>query len=437
MIETAQRVLGMFVSLFAGIPPLVSALVFLVLLSVTLWVAHAAWHSYRVLDAVANAPLADLRSNAGGLVKLRGTAQPPPARDGYSPSSIVWHKKHSRWGTSSSTTVTVGHFLIEDEHGVCAVDSEQAEVIPTTHESSRGFLGSSRSTTEQSIHTGDALLAIGELRRDLPAPPGMADVRCQLVRTGGVLLVSGDAERGVKVRYGIWLGVQLVPTLLGLGLLALGALVHASKEDNAAGRFLHALLSTEYLEPTIEEAQGKLLAISAPYGLQLTAPPVADYAAQGWSAITVGEISMFVPPGWTVVEQDHGASPEIGLAAPGNDGYIELRFIRDALRRPGIALEEAGSNYASAKERAEKGIVLGYAPLIVDGAVGHIEIMNSGGVEKNADGSLAHRMNRYQGAKRVGEELFSAEFRARFDQSGQDKFGPIILNIIRSIQFKN
>ncbi len=146
---------------------------------------------------------------------------------------------------------------------------------------------------------------------------------------------------------------------------------------------------------------------------------------------------MFAPPGWTVVEEDEGVIPMVGLIAPGNDCYIELRFIRDALRRPGIALEDASDSYASAKERAAKGIVLGYAPLSVDGAFGHIEIMNSGGVEKNPDGSLAHRTNSYRGAKRVGEDSFKAEFRATFDQADQDKFGPAALNMIRSIQFKN
>jgi hypothetical protein len=81
--------------------------------------------------------------------------------------------------------------------------------------------------------------------------------------------------------------------------------------------------------------------------------------------------------------------------------------------------------------------MLGYAPVNVDGSFGHIEIMNSGGREKNEDGSLAHRMNIFHGAKRVGEDILKAQFTATFAQPDQNKFGPTVLNIIRSIQFKN
>ncbi len=193
------------------------------------------------------------------------------------------------------------------------------------------------------------------------------------------------------------------------------------------------------LEPTLEEANSKLLAISPPFGLQLNASPIADYAAKGWSSINVGGVSMFTPPGWKLDEQNTqgDSSASAGLVAPGNDMYIELRFFRDSPRRDGIAFEEASDNYASAKERRDRGVMLGYAPLSVDGSFGHIEIMNSGGVVKNPDGTLAHRMNRFQGTKRVGEDILKAEFTATFAQADQEKFGPTVLDIIRSIQFKN
>jgi len=195
----------------------------------------------------------------------------------------------------------------------------------------------------------------------------------------------------------------------------------------------------EPLEPTLEEANRKLLAISPAFGLQLKAPPIADYAAKGWAAINVGAVSMFTPPGWKLDEQDTqgDSSASAGLVAPGNDMYIELRFFRDTPRRDGIAFEEASDNYASAKERKDRGIMLGYAPLSVDGSFGHVEIMNSGGVEKNPDGTLAHRMNRFQGTKRVGEDILKVDFKATFAQADQEKFGAVILDIIRSIQFRN
>lgn len=475
MNENVQRALQMLVDLFTEMPPAAFVAAGVVLLVVTLWTGRAAWHSYRILDAVANAPLADLRSTAAGRVKLRGTAQPAPAQPGQIPSGIVWYKR-DRWsGSSRSTVVTTGAIWIQDDYGICAVDSDKAEIRPTTHETKYAFLDRSKSTTEQAIRTGDPLFAIGELRRNPPSLSGATGVRCELTRSGGVLLVSGSSERSVKVFYRLWLLLQLPLALLCFALLALGVVIHIGSyppgrggaamsffeslrttpllsapgvghpswneveagEAGAAMKFIESLLSTHHLEPALAEGDRKLLAIGPPFGLQLAAPPIADYAVQGWEQINVGAISMFAPPGWTVVEEDAGLIPLVGLVAPGNDAYIELRFIRDTLRRPGIALEDAVDGYASAKERAARGIVLGYAPLSVDGAFGHIEIMNSGGVEKNPDGSLAHRTNSYRGAKRVGEEIFTAEFRATFAQADQDRFGPTVLNIIRSIRFKS
>ena len=475
MNEDLQRALQMLLNLFAEMPPVAFVAVGVVLLASGLWASHATWHSYRILDAVANAPLADLRSTTGGWVKLRGTAQPPATKPGQTPSGIVWYKRQSMWGSNRSTLVTTDAILIQDDYGICAVDSEKAEIRPTTHETSHAFLDQSKSTTVEFIRTGDPLFAIGELQRKPLSLSGASNVQWELTRSGGVLLVSGSPERSVKIYYRLWLLVQLPLALLCCGLLAFAALIHIGSyppsngsavrtffeslrttpllsesgvghplwkevevgDGGAVMQFIESLLTTQHLESTLAEGQNKLLAISPAFGLQLEAPPMTDYAAQGWQLVNVGEISMFTPPGWTVVEQDKGVVPMVGLASPGNDQYVELRFIRDALRRPGIALEDASDRYASAKERAAKGIVLGYAPLGVDGAFGHIEIMNAGGVEKNPDGSLAHRTNSYHGSKRVGEEIFNAEFRATFDQANQDKLGPTTLNMIRSIRFGN
>ncbi len=475
MSEDLQRALQMLIHLFTELSPLAFVAASLVLLVFGLWASHATWRSYRILDAVANAPLADLRSTTSGWVKLRGTAQPLAAKPGQTPSGIVWYKGQSRWGRDSSTHVTTDAILIQDDYGICAVDSGKAEIRPTTHETSHAFLDRSRSTTVQIIRTGDPLFAIGELRRNPPSLSGATSSHCELTRSGGVLLVSGSPERSVKIYYRLWLLVQLPLALLCCGLLSFAALIHIGSyppsrgssvrtfveslrttpllsepgvghplwkevqvgDGSAAMKFIESLLSTQHLEPTLAEGSRKLLTISPPFGLQLAAPPITDYAAQGWALIHVGGISMFMPPGWTVVEQDNGVIPMVGLVSPDNDQYVELRFVRDALRRPGIALEDASDRYASARERGAKGIVLGYAPLSVDGAFGHIEIMNAAGVEKNPDGSLAHRTNSYRGTKRVGKEIFNAEFTTTFDQANQDKLGPTALNMIRSIQFRN
>ncbi|MGE0384917.1 MAG: hypothetical protein AB7Q97_09330 [Gammaproteobacteria bacterium] len=475
MSEAMQRALQMLVRLFIEMPPLAFAVAGAVLLGLALWASCATWHSHRVLDAIANAPVVDLRSTAAGWVKLRGTAHPLPAKPGSVASGIVWYKRDRWTGGDRSTLVTTDPILVRDDYGICAVDSEKADVRPTTHETSHAFLDRSRSTTEQVIRAGDPVFAIGELRRAQSSLPGAAGIHCELTRTGGVLLVSGSPERNVQVYFRLLLLVQLPLALMCIVLMTFGALIHVGSYPPGGGsavgtfiaslrntplqgdpgighplwrqvetgqgggvmNFLGPLLNTHGPDPTIAEASRKLAGIGPSFGLQLAAPPIADYAAQGWEMVNAGGISMFVPSGWTVVEQDDGAVPVVGVVAPGNDLYVELRFIRDALRRPGIVLEDAIDAYASAKERGAKGVVLGYAPLFVDGAVGHVEIMNAGGVERNPDGSRAHRTNSYRGAKRVGDEVFKAEFRATFDQSNQDEFGPTVLNIIRSIRFPN
>lgn len=439
MADTLQRLLQLLAALFAESPLPVAVLVSVVLLGVTLWAASAARHSFRILRALAKAPLADLGSDATGLVKVRGTAQPPPAPPGFSPATQVWHRRRTRDGSRGTTTATVGRFLIQDDHGVCAVDAEEAVVVATTHQTRTAFMNSSRSVSDESIRAGDSLTALGELRRDLPAPPDVGGVRCQLKRSGGVLLVSGAPERQVKVLFGLWFAVQFPIALAGSCVLAFGALVQlglrAADDDNAATRIVGWMLSTEHLEPPSQDAERKLLAISPPAGLQLSAPPVADYAAEGWMRVDLAAVSMYAPPGWVVTERDESTFPTVVLVSPGNDAAVELRVLADALRRPGIALEDALQHYASAKERADRGVVLGYAPLTLDGAVGHVEIMNSGGTLTEADGSPTARNNSYRGAKRIGETVFTVELRMTFAQADQEKFGPLALNVMRSLRF--
>lgn len=201
---------------------------------------------YRILDAIAHAPLADLRSNAAGLVKLRGTAQPPPAQSGKSPSSIIWYSRSTRSGSSSSTLTTTDNFLLQDNYGVCAVDSAKANIEPTVSESSHAFLNSSNTRTEEVIHANDPVFAIGEIRRDLPPLAGIPAVDCQLAKSGGVLLFSGASERDVKVLYRLWLAVQMAGVVLCLALAVFCAMVYIEKyppaEGSAADRALVFLL---------------------------------------------------------------------------------------------------------------------------------------------------------------------------------------------------
>lgn len=249
MNEDLQRALDMLHNLFGWMPPAVFVVVSLALLCLTLYAAYHALHSSRIVLAVANAPLADLRSTAAGPVKLRGTAQPPPAQAGKSPSSIVWYFRSSRSGSNSSTLATTGHFLVQDDYGVCAVDSGKADVVATTNESTHAFLDSSRTTVEKVIHAGDPVFAIGELRRGLPPLAHMPDVPCQLAKSGGVLLVSGSSERYVKVLYSLWFLVQAPLTLLFLGLLTFGGWTHIRHYPPGDGSAVTTFFDTLRTDP--------------------------------------------------------------------------------------------------------------------------------------------------------------------------------------------
>ena len=219
MHERLGRVYSALAGLFALMPVAIFVAVGLSLLGLGLYAGQHAWHSLRIVLAVVNAPSADLRSSAAGMVKLQARAQPPPARAGAGP---VWYFRESRSKGGGSTLATNGYFLLQDEHGQCAVDSGEAIIVATTSESKHAFLDSSSTTVEKAIHAGDPVFAIGELKRRMPAPAGMPGVQCRLAPSGGVLLVSGSPQRYVLALYGLWFVVQATLALLPLSLLALG-----------------------------------------------------------------------------------------------------------------------------------------------------------------------------------------------------------------------
>lgn len=234
-------------------PPAVFVAVGLVLLTVALWLTLLAWHSYRVVSAVANAPLADLRSPSAGLIKLRGTAEPPPAPAGQPASSIVWYSRGSRSGSNSSTLTTTQNFLIRDDHGSCAVETARAEIVPTRSVSEHAFLDRSRTTSEQVIHAGDPVFAVGELRRDLPEVAGLPKIHCRLSKSGGVLLVAATTERHVKVLYVLWSSVFSLLGLLCFSALAVGAWAHVSSYPPTAGSAVRTFVDSLRATPLKSE----------------------------------------------------------------------------------------------------------------------------------------------------------------------------------------
>jgi hypothetical protein len=243
MNEDLQRAVYALGSLFSGMPPAVFVAASLALLCAALWLTHHVWRNVRIVSAVSSAPLADLRSTSGGLVKLRGKAQ-PAARPGRAPSNIVWFSRSSRSGSNSSTHTTTDNFMIEDEHGSCAVETAKAEIVPTSSVSGHAFLDQSRTSSEKVIYTGDPVFALGEIRRDLPALAGMPAATCRLVKVGGVLLVSGSSERGVKVLYILWTIVQTLVGLLCWVAVSFGIYAHLISYPPTDGSAIRTFFDT-------------------------------------------------------------------------------------------------------------------------------------------------------------------------------------------------
>lgn len=250
MNEDLQRIHDMLAAAFMALSPALFVAVFIVLLGGLLWVLRQAWRKLRIVRAVTSAPLVDLRSTAAGLVKIRGTAQPPAPKPGQAASSIVWYSRRRRSGSHTSTLTTTDNFVIRDAHGVCAVNTNKTSILPSASLATEGFLDKSRSSVEKALYAGEAVFALGELRRDLPALAGVGHAPCQLARVGGVLLVSGASEREAKVLHGLWFLVQAPLALLGLGLLVFGTWAHVMGyppgDHGPAATFVEALRSTPW-----------------------------------------------------------------------------------------------------------------------------------------------------------------------------------------------
>jgi len=140
MSEDLRRIHDALAALFMALSPATFMAVVVVMLGLGVWVTRKGWHSRRVARAVANAPLVDLRSSAGGLVKIRGTAQPTAANPGGGPSSLIWYSRTRRSGSNSSTLATTDNSLIRDDHDVCAVNTDKTTILPSASVAKDGFL---------------------------------------------------------------------------------------------------------------------------------------------------------------------------------------------------------------------------------------------------------------------------------------------------------
>jgi len=188
--------------------------------------------------------------------------------------------------------------------------------------------------------------------------------------------------------------------------------------------------------PSAKELYDGLIAISPPAGVQLPAPPASDHS--DWLSVKVGYATMLVPPGWTIQNQigkEGDDDQTLGLSPPANDIYIELRQIRNSdsnyMQTP---LDLASSDYRSTPDRLKNGIIFGYQPMVIDGAVGHVETMNQFGKTKNDDGSPTDRIIFWRGRWEQDDSIQKVEFNANFAQDGYEKFAPVISEILATIR---
>jgi hypothetical protein len=103
---------------------------------------------------------------------------------------IVWLSRSRRSGSASSTLTSTANFSIHDAHGVCAVDTRKATILPSSSVAHEGFLDKSRSSVEKALYRGDPVFALGQLRRGLPPLAGVPDAPCQLVTAGVAIDVA-------------------------------------------------------------------------------------------------------------------------------------------------------------------------------------------------------------------------------------------------------
>ncbi|MFN0183484.1 MAG: hypothetical protein ACKVQR_06655 [Aquabacterium sp.] len=184
-------------------------------------------------------------------IKLRGTAQPAAAKAGQGPGLVIWYSRSEGSGGNRSSLTSTDNFVIRDEHGECAVHTRITVMRPSDYTATEGFLDKSRSSrVEQALYAGDAVFAVGELRRDLPRLAGVTDAPCQLARYGGVLLVSGESERATRVFFRLWSLVQAPLALLCFALLGFGSWAHVvgypEGEGGPAATFLESLKTTPW-----------------------------------------------------------------------------------------------------------------------------------------------------------------------------------------------
>ncbi|MGH8050885.1 MAG: hypothetical protein ACREPB_09530 [Arenimonas sp.] len=181
-----------------------------------------------------------------------------------------------------------------------------------------------------------------------------------------------------------------------------------------------------------------LLAISPAKGLQI--PTANNTDVTNWNSFNVGLGSVRIPPSLSVYSDDGKGTEDhtVGFTSMSGDLYIELRQRQNSdSSYMQTAYDHANSDYSRSPDRFKEGVVLGFQPMLIDGAVGSVEIMNMYGRVKDEDGSLTPRMITWRGRWEKNDLVHSIELTARFDQAQQEKFAPMVSSILSTIKTSN
>lgn len=181
-----------------------------------------------------------------------------------------------------------------------------------------------------------------------------------------------------------------------------------------------------------------LIAISTGAGLQLPAPTSTD--TTNWINFKVGLASVLIPPSLSVYADDGTGTEDhtVSFTSMSGDFYIELRQRQNSdSNYMQTAVDHANSDYGRSLDRLKEGVIFGFQPIVIDGAVGSIEIMNMYGREKDEDGSLTPRMISWRGRLEQNDLIHSIELTARFSQDQQEKFAPLVSSILSTIKTGN
>ncbi len=178
-----------------------------------------------------------------------------------------------------------------------------------------------------------------------------------------------------------------------------------------------------------------LVAISPGAGMQL--PATTNTNMTSWKSFNVGLASVRIPPSLSVYSDDGKGTQDhtVGFTSMSGDFYVELRQRQDSdSSYMQTAVDHANSDYGRSSDRLKEGVILGFQPMVIDGAIGSVEIMNLYGREKDEDGSLTPRMISWRGRWEKNDQIHSIEVTARFNQDQQEKFAPLVSGILSTIK---